>query len=93
MDVKGWSTKITEKYEKLLQEGKLETNTDPKSKQLERVREENILKFGESIMRLADARSKIDTAGKFLEGGSQTDAALALNAAVTDINEAIERLK
>lgn len=93
VELKGWSERITDKYEKLLNEGKLDTKVDPMAKQLERVREENILKFGESIMRLADARSKIDTAGKFLEGGSQNDAELALNAALSDISEAIKKLK
>lgn len=93
VDIKGWSERITDKYEKLLQEGKLENKIDPMQKQLERVREENILKFGESIMRLADARSKIDTAGKFLEGGSKNDAELALKAALTDINEALSSLE
>ena len=74
----------------MLSEGKLENKVDLHSQQLERVREENIVRFGSGIMRLNDARSKIDTAGKFLEGGSKNDAELALKAALFDINEAIK---
>jgi hypothetical protein len=93
MDIKGWSQKITDKYEKMLSEGKLDPlQEDLASQQRKKLREENIMKFGTSIMRLADARSKIDTAGKFLEGGSRNDAELALKAALHDINEAINEL-
>ena len=92
MTLKGWSERITDKYEKMLNEGKLENRVDPRQVQLQKVREENILKFGTGIMRLADARSKIDTAGKFLEGGSKNDAELALKAALTDINEALKEI-
>jgi len=93
MDIKGWSQKITDKYEKMLSEGKLDPlQEDLASQQRKKLREENIMKFGTSIMRLADARSKIDTAGKFLEGGSKNDAELALKAALHDINEAIKEL-
>ena len=91
-ELKGWSEKITDTYEKMLSEGKLDSQVDPRKQQLEKVREENILRFGSGIMRLADARSKIDTAGKFLEGGSKNDAELALKAALVDINEAIKEL-
>ena len=90
--LKGWSERITDKYEKMLNEGKLENKVDPMQVQLQKVREENILRFGTGIMKLADARSKIDTAGKFLEGGSKNDAELALKAALTDISEAIKEI-
>ncbi len=88
--LKGWSEKISDAYEKMLTEGKLDGNVELRSQQLERVREENIVRFGTSIMRINDARSKIDTAGKFLEGGSRNDAELALKAALFDIQEAIK---
>ena len=88
--LKGWSEKISDAYEKMLNEGKLDGNVELRSQQLERVREENIVRFGTSIMRINDARSKIDTAGKFLEGGSRNDAELALKAALFDIQEAIK---
>lgn len=90
--LKGWGEKITDKYEKMLNEGVLDVKVDTRSQQLERVREENIVRFGSGIMRLADARSKIDTAGKFLEGGSKNDAELALKAALVDISEAIKEI-
>ena len=92
VNLKGWSERITDKYEKMLNEGKLENKLDPMQVQQQQVREQNILKFGTGIMKLADARSKIDTAGKFLEGGSKNDAELALKAAMTDINEAIKEI-
>lgn len=93
VEIKGWSEKITDVYEKMLSEGKLDPlEQDLKSEQRKKLREENILKFGVSIMRLADARSKIDSAGKFLEGGSRNDAELALKAALTDINEALKEI-
>lgn len=92
MDLKGWSEKITDKYEKMLNEGKLETKVDPTANKREKLREENILRFGTSIMRLADARSKIDTAGRLLEGGSRNDAEIALKAALIDINAAINEM-
>ena len=44
-------------------------------------------------MRINDARSKIDTANKFLEGGSRNDAELALKAALFDIQEAIKEFE
>jgi hypothetical protein len=90
--LKGWSERIADKYEKMLSEGKLENKVDPVQEQLAKVREKNILRFGTGIMRLADARSKIDSAGKFLEGGSRNDAELALKAAITDLSEAIEEI-
>lgn len=92
MDIKGWSEKITDKYEKMLNEGKLEDKVNPMEQQKQKVREENILKFGTSIMRLSDARTKIDTAGRLLEGGSMSDAEMALKAAMTDIKEAIDEM-
>ena len=88
--LKGWSEKISDAYEKMLNEGKLDGNVDLRSVQLDKVREENIVRFGTSIMRLKDARSKIDTANQFLEGGSRNDAELALKAALFDIQEAIK---
>ena len=88
--LKGWSEKISDAYEKMLNEGKLDGNVELRSQQLDRVREENIVRFGTSIMRINDARSKIDTAGKFLEGGSRNDAKLALKAALFDIQESIK---
>jgi hypothetical protein len=92
MELKGWSERISDKYEKMLNEGKLENKVDPMQVQLAKVREENILKFGLGIMKLSDARSKLDTAGRFLEGGSRNDAELALKAAMTDISEAIDEI-
>ena len=91
-ELKGWSERVTDAYEKMISEGKLENRTDPMKQQLAKVREDNILKFGTSIMKLSDARSKIDTAGKFLEGGSKNDAEMALKAAIVDLNEAIQEV-
>lgn len=91
--MKGWGEKISDAYEKMLSEGKLDGNVDLRSVQLDKVREENIVRFGTSIMRIGDARSKIDTANKFLEGGSKNDAELALKAAIFDLNEAIKEFE
>jgi len=90
MLLKGVNERISEKYEKMLSEGKLDKRVDPMQVQLQKIREQNKLKFGTGIMRLSDARSKIDSAGKFLEGGSRNDAELALKAAIYDLNEAIK---
>jgi len=90
--LKGWSERITDKYEKMLNEGKLDKKVDPMQVQLQKIREQNKLKFGTGIMKLSDARSKIDSAGKFLEGGSRNDAELALKAAIHDLNEAINEI-
>jgi len=92
-ELKGWGEKIADKYTKMLNEGLLDNKVDSRSQQLEKVREQNILRFGSGIMHLADARSKIDTAGKFLEGGSKNDAELALKAALVDINEALKEIE
>ena len=91
--IKGWGEKISDAYEKMLNEGKLDGKVDLRSQQLDKVREENIVRFGTSIMRINDARSKIDTANKFLEGGSRNDAELALKAALFDIQEAIKEFE
>lgn len=91
--MKGWGEKISDAYEKMLNEGKLDGQVDLRSQQLDKIREENIVRFGTSIMRINDARSKIDTAGKFLEGGSKNDAELALKAALFDIQEAIKEFE